>query len=373
MNGSNSNRILIVSWSFYPYLGGMEEQSFLLAEEYVSKGYSVDVLTESRTKDQKREDKINNISIYRTRYFPKRNVFAYIGMAYDYFRFFIKNKNYSFVIIRGAMTFEPLLIGLFKLLRVVTSPTFVTADTGGPKDEIALVANSKFKNLFSFITNRHDYLNAICEANIENYKRLDVKNEKITFIQNGINILKKRNNFPKKIEKYGYLGRLEKIKGVVELIESFKIASDINHKISLTIGGDGSQMDTISKTIKKYGLGNRIKLIGRVESEEKTNFFNKIDCLILPSLSEGLPLVVLEAMNYNKPMIVTRVSDLEKMIGSQAEVVSPGNITELAHAIHNFPVKYVQEKMNYTNILKKYSIQETASKIENLFINTQQL
>ncbi len=124
------------------------------------------------------------------------------------------------------------------------------------------------------------------------------------------------------------VARLEKVKGVDILIEAFvdlvKIAGT---GISLHILGDGSQRRTLEKTVREHNLGDVITFYGAVPPITVAAFLNAVDCLVLPSRSEGMPIAFWEAQGAGIPVIGTDVGDLGWAINTfgQGIVVPPEN------------------------------------------------
>ncbi len=103
-----------------------------------------------------------------------------------------------------------------------------------------------------------------------------------------------------------------------------------------------------------------------VYGEEKIKRFKQADLFVLPSLSEGLPLVLLEAMAAKLPIIATDVGDCRRLIEEAAcgVVVKPGNVKELSSAI----LKMIKDKNlmkvgenGYKFVRKNYSWEKVAS------------
>jgi len=114
-------------------------------------------------------------------------------------------------------------------------------------------------------------------------------------------------DFSKKIQLL-FLARMEKEKGIFELIDAFKKLQQDFKNIELILAGDG----TAYSDVKEYVADLKgIRLVGYVEGKEKENLFKKSDIYCLPSYSEGLPVSILEAMAFGLPVVTTRVGRLK--------------------------------------------------------------
>ncbi len=98
----------------------------------------------------------------------------------------------------------------------------------------------------------------------------------------------------------GHIGRLSVQKNTLYVIDVFYEISKINKDAILLIIGDGPLKDRMIKRIREYDLENRILFLGRREDIQQ--FYNAMDCFLLPSLYEGLPLVGVEAQCAGLPV-----------------------------------------------------------------------
>lgn len=130
----------------------------------------------------------------------------------------------------------------------------------------------------------------------------------------------------------GSVGRLTSEKGFIFLIKAFaKVHSKISN-LKLLIIGDGPLREILEKEIAKLNLKEKIILAGYRKDIE--SFYPLMDIFVLPSLSEGLPLVLLEAMSVGLPVIATRVGGIPYVAGNgEAILVPPASIEELEKAI----------------------------------------
>ncbi len=101
----------------------------------------------------------------------------------------------------------------------------------------------------------------------------------------------------------GFVGRLEKEKNI-KVVTQALIQFLAHHKDSQAlILGDGSLRPWVQNLIQEHGLQKRILLLGKVPAQEMKNYYQKIDCLFHPSLRDGLPMVVLEALCFGIPIV----------------------------------------------------------------------
>ncbi|OGS19582.1 MAG: hypothetical protein A3J83_00555 [Elusimicrobia bacterium RIFOXYA2_FULL_40_6] len=133
----------------------------------------------------------------------------------------------------------------------------------------------------------------------------------------------------------GSVGRLHKQKGYKYLIEAIRIigSQTDNNNLQVIIAGDGPERMKLESTINQYNLKEKIKVTGwRTDASE---IISILDIFVLPSLWEGTPNVILEAMAYGKPIISTNVGGVPELIENLKEgiLVPPADSGELADKI----------------------------------------
>ena len=156
-----------------------------------------------------------------------------------------------------------------------------------------------------------------------------------------------------KIEKcIGYLGRLDiKTKGLDILIEALSTyVYRFNDKIKLLIAGPDwkDQISDLKRMILEKKLNNNVEFMGEMNFEQKSKFFNKIYCLMLPSRHEGQSLVMLESISAKCPVIASKGSNAVDIF----EYVNAGIIADterIAKAINNMIENVNFRKQFYSN------------------------
>ena len=130
-----------------------------------------------------------------------------------------------------------------------------------------------------------------------------------------------------------FVGRLDPQKAPFNLLEAFAHLLERHLDWQLLFVGDGSLKASMDEWIAQRGLGHRIRIAGwRPDVPE---LLKAADLLVLPSLWEGMPNIVLEAMAAGLPVVVSRVEGTEELIrdGETGLLVTPGSPTELEHQI----------------------------------------
>jgi glycosyltransferase involved in cell wall biosynthesis len=165
----------------------------------------------------------------------------------------------------------------------------------------------------------------------------------------------------------GCVARLEPEKGVGVLLEAFHFVLMHHPNAKLLIAGDGSEREKLRRTAECLGLNGSVQFLGT--RSDIPEVLATCDVIALPSLHEGLPMALLEAMAARKPVIATNVGAIPEVIknGRSGILVPPGRADLLAKALsvligdqdkrHGMGAeafKTVQESYSFNEMLQKY-------------------
>jgi glycosyltransferase involved in cell wall biosynthesis len=121
----------------------------------------------------------------------------------------------------------------------------------------------------------------------------------------------------------GYVGRLTAVKGVDRLLWAFgAMAADRGAPCVLLLVGDGVEMAKLEAQARRLGVGDMVVFAGfRADARR---FYDLMDCFVLPSRSEGLPVALIEAMSAGVPVLATDVgANREVMMDGAAGTLLP--------------------------------------------------
>lgn len=138
-----------------------------------------------------------------------------------------------------------------------------------------------------------------------------------------------------------FVGRLEKVKGLDTLLAAVEILKAESLEIGLTIVGEGGLRAWLETELVNRGLSDRIHLAGSVPfGRELFDSYRSAGVMVLPSYSEGLPLVLIEAMANSLPVVATAVGGIPEIVEHEKNglLVPPGEPRELADAIRRLAV-----------------------------------
>jgi glycosyltransferase involved in cell wall biosynthesis len=125
-----------------------------------------------------------------------------------------------------------------------------------------------------------------------------------------------------------FIGELRALKGVRSLLEALPpLMRPDGRPATLVIAGDGPDRDAFGALIETLGLAGRVELAGVRPARE---MFARGRCVVVPSLAESLPYVVLEAAAAGRPVIATRVGGIPEIFGpTEASLIPPANTEAL--------------------------------------------
>lgn len=131
-----------------------------------------------------------------------------------------------------------------------------------------------------------------------------------------------------------FVGRIKTTKGIKELLDAMKKIND--SKIQLLLMGQGTDSKKYEDYIKQNKINN-VEFLGAKYGEDKLNYLSAADCLILPSHTEGAPVVLMEAIAKNLPVIATRVGGIPKMMKNNREglIIPVQSEIDIAKSIKN--------------------------------------
>jgi len=134
----------------------------------------------------------------------------------------------------------------------------------------------------------------------------------------------------------GFVGRLVKDKGVVELASAWKsIRNAYSHSRLLTIGPAEPHNPVPNDILEELNGDDRVTMLDFVANDEMPNYYGIMNIVVLPSYREGFPYVVLEASAMGLPIVATRVTGCTDAVinGVTGTLVPPRDIQGMVEAI----------------------------------------
>jgi glycosyltransferase involved in cell wall biosynthesis len=196
-----------------------------------------------------------------------------------------------------------------------------------------------YNHLDRMALKKFNALAAVSDAVAQRLLAFGVPTEKIKTIANGIDVTAFERAQPLPLLKdegsivVGVVARLDLQKGFEYLLRAARELCKMFPGLKIVIAGEGPDRSAIEEMIEQYGLQSSVVLAG--QQSNMPAVYAAMDIFVLPSLNEGLPMTVLEAMAASKPVIATRVGAIPSVIrdGENGLLVVPKDTEGLRNAV----------------------------------------
>jgi colanic acid/amylovoran biosynthesis glycosyltransferase len=171
------------------------------------------------------------------------------------------------------------------------------------------------------------------------------------------------------------VARLEKIKGHIYLIEACALLKAQNVDFNCYLVGDGELHSQVQEQINRLNLIHAVKILGFQPHEQVVDLLAQADILVLPSISEGIPVSAMEAMATGIPVIATSVTGVPELVedGVTGLLVPSQNSRALFEALlklcNSKKLRLLMGKAGREKVIKEFNLQNSAAALYNIFIN----
>lgn len=170
----------------------------------------------------------------------------------------------------------------------------------------------------------------------------------------------KHANFTHRHNRFLFVGRLTRLKGLDVALNA--LSGLQGYEWTLDVVGDGAQREELEALSGSLGLDGRVVFHGARGKHEVEEFMAKSSCLLFPSYSEGMGLVVLEALSVGLPVIASDLEALHEL--SSGELVKIGDVSAWIEAIREFITAKKSSPLNPASII---TVQDMAFQTENYY------
>jgi glycosyltransferase involved in cell wall biosynthesis len=123
-----------------------------------------------------------------------------------------------------------------------------------------------------------------------------------------------KNDIVQRQNVVGYIGRLSEEKGILNLVQAIPEVLNTRNDVRFLIAGEGSLEDTVGAYVDAHALDGKVSLIGWIPHHELPDYFARLKLLVVPSYTEGLPAVIIEAMACGTPVLATSVGAVPDVV-----------------------------------------------------------
>lgn len=359
---------ILVSMYLPKWLGGAELATKYIAEHLLKGGSEVYILT-SQDKGLLREERRGKLFVQRISY-PKIKI---LGVALFWLKlFFSLRKIRPDIIHCQGLQIAPSALLAKKFLGLPYLVYCHGSDVYLPWKFKSLISEQVLKNANAVVALTEDMKKKVEE----------LYNRKIFVIPNGIE-LKNFKNLSKDIarqklklakeEKFlVFVGTLKQVKGLKYLIEAVKILKGKMPEMRLLIIGEGGEKENLQEQVEKLKLKQNVIFFGKLANEKIPEYMIASDIFVLPSLSEGLPVTVLEAMAAGLPIVATQVGGLPEIVkqgqnGFLVEAKEPEILAQKILTLLSDEKLRNSMSLNNQKEAKKYSWDLIVAKLINLY------
>ncbi len=313
-------------------------------------------------------------------------------------------KYYSIFVNGYRIKYLNPLVNIIEAYRVLRRHNFDLIHSHGYRADIIGVLLSKMMGL-PLISTCHGFISNDMHLTI--YNRLDrfilrfarkiiavsdgiekelitsgIKGTRVLTIQNAVNgsygsetfeknkqARRQEYNLSEKDFVIGYVGRLSEEKGVRYLIEAVSMLNESEVPVNLLVIGEGPQRKALEDFAKKQAIEHMVFFVGFQNNIE--SWLPAIDVFVLPSMTEGTPMSLLEAMAMGIPVVASAVGGVPQVVDSEKTgiLVSPGKPRDIEQAIQllyknvDLRKRFSEEAQN--KIKSNYNVEDWIKKIEN--------
>ena len=308
--------ILITVGIFPPDIGGPASFVPKISKFLVENGHNVKIICLSEVGNNHIEDNLDVIRIRRSNSLPIR----WLKTIYQ----IVKNGRNSDLIFVNGLGVESAIAALMlkkKLIRKIV---------GDPVWERAYNQKKTIESFDEFQNNKHSFLIEVQKLlrnwsvnsaevvitpsdHLKNFVSELGFNNEILKINNGVDITDiKRTNVHKADINLLIISRLVIQKNINIVIEAMELLDNKNVKLSII--GEGGEFNKLEGVIHELNLQNRVQLLGKIDNNKISQFLLTADIFIQASDYEGLPHSVLEAINYEIPILSTEVGGCKDLL-----------------------------------------------------------
>lgn len=338
MKSRQSNKtIYVFTNSYKPVLGGIQTVTSQFAEGCKSRGFHTMVVTNLYPRHLKVFERISGVPVLRLPFaIPDRYIRNMLMFGFSFimlfFLFLYKSPDYVYVhfpLSQSSCITALRRIFRFKIIACFHGHDVLRYDEGYSRESKQYQAQKKLLVQSIQVTACSGYL-AHCVQRIFGCKN-------VLAVYNGVDLVRFNDHKPRPMaqENCPYLfawGRLEEIKGFDLLIKAFSNCKKPGG-LKLLIAGEGTQQESLQRTIDKLGLKDSITLIGRLSPEEVVKHAQNSTINIIPSRRESFGIVALEAIAAKRPIIATNGGGLPEIMSDKYGLTVSVNSDEIRKAI----------------------------------------
>jgi len=165
-----------------------------------------------------------------------------------------------------------------------------------------------------------------------------------------------------------WVGKIVPKKGIFYLLTAVKELLDAGNEVNLILVGYGPYKEKLKKKIRELNIQKNVEFLGYIRfGKNLFQIYRNADIFILPSLSEGMPRVILEAWASSIPVIATEIGGIPSLIQNNQNglLIKPGSVKELCMAVERIKQNKALRQKLIKNGLKSVQNYTTKKQVQN--------
>lgn len=168
------------------------------------------------------------------------------------------------------------------------------------------------------------------------------------------------------------VGRLNEQKGQILLVEALGQLAKDGVDFHLVLVGDGEMRDAIEAAIRRHGIEDRITITGWASGDRVREEILSAQAMVLPSFAEGLPVVIMEALGLERPVLSTYVAGIPELVGpDNGWLIPAGSVEAIAEGVRELldtPPQRLEEmgKRGRAAVLERHDVRVTGAALHEL-------
>lgn len=314
--------LFVIEW-FYQGSGTVQT-TYNISKEFSKLGHEVTIITSNYKFDDKFAESLNDYGVKILKFehmFSFRN-FVFSPSMKKWLK--INIKEFDIIHLQNFRSYQNIVTSSYA--KKFNKPYVLQAHGSVLPFFQRQILKKIFDNIWGYkILNGASKIISLTKTETKQYIKMGVNESKIEVIPNGIDIsqinysqtegsFKERYSIENK-KLVLYLGRIDKIKGIEMLINSFlEVQKKINDVILIIAGPENDYLDYLKKLSFKLGINEEIIFTGPLYGKDKFEAYSDADIYVLPSFYETFPMTVLEALACSTPVIITENCGISNII-----------------------------------------------------------
>lgn len=370
-------RILVLIHEYPPVGGGGGKVAEDIAEGLVNRGHEVQVIT-SRLPGLAKKELRGGVEIIRVqsgrKYAYKATFWSMaLFIIMGFFRALKETQDWKPDVIHVHFAVPAGVLG-WAVSKVTGIPYILTAHLGDVPGGVPDKTDKWFKWVSPFtpvIWKKAKRVVAV--SSFTRDLALQHYPVKVDVIPNGVNI---QEYDPGTVEVHNpvrilFVGRTVPQKNPLQVIRILGAVKDLDWKC--TVVGDGSLKKEMEIQANNLGITERVEFTGWINQQEVKEWFAKSDILLMPSLSEGLPVVGVQALSMGLAFVVSNVGGFLDLVrnGENGWMHDPAAMEEFSRSIRFFlenPTRLMDCKQNSRKIAHEFDLVRIIDEYESIFI-----